>query len=76
MYTQNCDAIQLGGFFLLKTFVCELYLHMIYIPLSMSTGPGIYCGNIDVTGNAGEDSVTIDTNLIEYPSCLLYYHHK
>ncbi|KAK2189905.1 hypothetical protein NP493_94g03000 [Ridgeia piscesae] len=31
------------------------------------TGPGIYYGNIDMSGDYGEDSVTIDTSLIEYP---------
>ncbi|KAK2149253.1 hypothetical protein LSH36_459g02045 [Paralvinella palmiformis] len=31
------------------------------------TGPGIYFGMIDVTGQAGHESVTIDTKLIPYP---------
>ena len=30
-------------------------------------GPGIYFGMIDVTGQAGHESVTIDTKLIPYP---------
>ncbi len=35
-------------------------------------GPGIYFGNIDVTGMAGETSVTVDTKLMEYPCHNVY----
>ena len=31
------------------------------------SGPGVYHGCLDVTGRAGEDSVTVDTKLMEYP---------
>ncbi len=30
-------------------------------------GPGIFYGKIDVTGQGGMDSVTMDTKLISYP---------
>jgi len=44
------------------------YPKMKAIPKSFAwmTGAGVYCGQIDVTGQAGHDTVTVDTKLIQY----------
>jgi hypothetical protein len=53
-----------------NSFYVEIMIHkMILLPCLYVTGPGIYFGKIDVTGNAGQDSVTMDTKLIPYPRC-------
>ena len=31
-------------------------------------GPGIYYGDVDITGAAGQDSITMDTRLMQYPA--------
>ena len=35
------------------------------------SGPGVYYGSVDVTGAVGENTVTKDTKLIQYP----FWHH-
>ena len=56
MYMHEC-----GVCLCMCVFVMLHYINFV-------SGPGIYYGNIDMTGAAGEDSATIDTNLIQYPS--------